>query len=59
MTKENQEAYRDLVSVDVGIEDDIGIFGNLMSNVLESQSNPEREMSSDNNQMSVRERSNK
>lgn len=59
MSNEYQEAYRDLVSVDVGIEDDIGIFGNLMSNVLESQSNPEREMPSDYNQMRVRERSNK
>lgn len=58
MSNEYQEAYRDLVSVDVGIEDDIGIFGNLMTNVLESQPEPEWEMPSEYNQMGVREWSN-
>lgn len=58
MTKGHQETYRDLVSVDVGIEDDIGIFGNLMSNVLEAQTKPEREMSPDYNRKDDRKRSN-
>ncbi len=59
MSNEYQEAYRDLVSVDVGIEDDIGIFGNLMTNVIEAQLESERETPSGYDQMSVRERSNK
>ena len=57
MTEEKQETYHDLVSVDVGIEDDIGIFGNLMANVSESQPESETGIPSEPNRKGVKEQS--
>lgn len=36
---DNSDSYKDLVSTEVGIEDDIGIFGNLME-TAENVNNP-------------------
>lgn len=44
-TEEKQETYQDLVSVDVGIEADIGLFGNLSYNAQVKEQEPITEKS--------------